>query len=159
MMGQRDIILSAVAAAAFAFACRSATAGATPLDVSVSVDRTVISSSTPAKIFVKVLNRGAQPVETADPRSYACSRAFLVLDQAARPVDLPGRGCFAIAYLPITLAAGDSVVIADQWSADHNDAKGNVAPVQAGRYQVIARIFGDNRTLESDPAGVTVEMQ
>ena len=138
-----------------ASACASATDVQTDLDVSLSLDRTLIGELQPVTITITIVNRGSQPAQAADPRGYACGRPYVVLNEAGENIELPGRACFAIAYEPIELSPGDSMKLIDVWSADQADGRGAL-PVAAGRYRIIARVFGENRTLESAPVWIRV---
>jgi hypothetical protein len=136
-------------------ACRSITDPNSQLSITVAVDRVVIDQTIPVAITVNVVNRGSRTVQTADPRSYACPRAFIVLDAADRIVPLPARTCLLIGYAPRELAPGDSITIRDQWAADMNNAAG-VGPVVPGQYRIVARVISKNEQLGSKPVEVSV---
>jgi hypothetical protein len=137
-------------------ACESPTNVSRQLVVEVAVDRVDVAPTNPADIAITIINRGRSTVQTADPRSYACSPSYLVLDAAGRSVLLPGRFCLAIAYAPRDLAPGDSITVRDRWSADMTDGHGGATVVTPGQYRIVARIFAQGSALNSEPVLVSV---
>jgi hypothetical protein len=137
-------------------ACRLTTDVSPGLDVALSLNRTVASPATTIEITVSVVNRSPRNVQTDDPRNYGCVAPYEVINDLGRVVGPPGRNCLAIAYAPLELAPGDSLVLHDRWSLDIVDSSGQPVPVSPGRYRLVARVFGDNRQLGSEPVAVSV---
>lgn len=137
-------------------ACRSATEVSSPLDISLSLSATSAVQPATIDVEVTVVNRDSRVVQTADPRSYGCSPPYHVTDPVGRTVDLPGRICAAIAFAPIQLAPGARVVIRDRWALDASDGDRGSRPVDAGQYQIRARVFGAEQERVSAPVTLTV---
>ena len=137
-------------------ACRGITSVDTPVRVSVAIDRADASIAVPVQITVRVVNRGAFPVQALDPRVYSCMQAFRVYDEAGGRVALPVRYCSAIGYLPVSLAPGDSLMVRNRWSGDTADANGRPTAVKAGLYRIVGYAFADTREVTSDTVVVSV---
>lgn len=151
----RPLVFAPVLCVALA-ACQLTTDARRALDVSVVVNRQVVSPIDPLEITVTAVNRGLRDVQTADPHAYDCSPPYAIFDGAGNTVALPGRVCSLILYAPVILNPGDSIVIHGQWSADMADASLGATPVAPGRYSVVAQVVGDGRVFTSDPLPVSV---
>jgi len=126
------------------------------VDVSLSTDREIVSPSTPAVITVVLANHGNRAVATADPRSYACMPPYTVWNDQGDDVPPPGRLCALPAYMPVTLAPGETMTIQATWSAEKHDGQLKNSPVAPGKYRLAARVFVDRSSLTSEPVLVTV---
>lgn len=143
-------IVSALLGTGF-IACDSPTSVRDQLDVTLSVDRSVIATGQPATVTVVVRNRGRITAEIAPPQAYSCYPPYMVHDDRDAPIMLPGRYCLAVAYAPYALGPGDSVVIRDQWSGDMSTGTGAGA-VTPGQYRVRARIMAEADVVTSAAA-------
>lgn len=137
-------------------ACRGITDVSTSLDVSLTVDRSVASSSAPVEITIRVVNRGTDSVQTLNPLAYGCFQVVWVYDDVGNRVAPPVRYCSLPAYAPVILAPGDSVVIRDRWSGDTADVNGRATAVRAGSYQIVGHVFAADREITSNSVVVAV---
>lgn len=126
------------------------------VSVVLSVDRTTVTTSTPVQLTITTTNRGATPVEIADPRSYACPRPYGVVNAAGNAVPLPTRVCATIAFAPRLLQPGESVSVTDQWTGDQSDGAFGAVPVAPGAYQISVRLAPQPQLLVSSPVTVFV---
>jgi hypothetical protein len=137
-------------------ACSSPTDVNDQLDVTLRVDRAVVTPTSPAEITVVIRNRGPRTVLVASPDSYACFRPYIVHDLNNQPITLPGRFCLAISNAQLALATGDSAVVRDSWSGDAGDSNGDTRKVAAGQYNIRAQVMSEGRFATSAPATVVV---
>lgn len=149
-------IPSTVALLALLGACSSPTDVNDQVDVTLRVDRAVVTPTNPAEITVLIRNRSPRTVLVASPDSYACFRPYIVHDLNNQPITLPGRFCLAIATASLALAPGDSAVVRDAWSGDAGDSKGDTRKVAPGQYTIRAQVMSDGRFATSTPATVVV---
>lgn len=151
----RAVLCAALVAASSA--CDGPTSVNDQLDVTLTIDRTVITPGSPANVTVVVRNRGRQTVEIAPPQAYSCFPPYDVLDARDTPVTLPGRYCLTIGYAPYALAPGASVAITDVWSGDASDGSGNGATAVApGKYRIRARVTGIGDIITGSATTVSV---
>jgi len=137
-------------------ACNDPTSVDRFVDVSLSTDREIVSSSTPAVITVVLANHGQRTVATADPRSYACMPPYTVMNDQGDEVPPPVRFCALPAYMSVTLAPGATMTIQATWSAERPDGQLTNSPVAPGQYRLAARVFVDRSSLTSEPVLVSV---
>jgi hypothetical protein len=136
--------------------CSAATDVDRQLSITLAVDRTIVDFGNPVAITVTVLNRGPREVHISDPRNYACAPPYSVVDERGQNIRLPGRLCLAIAYAPVALASGQSLIIRDGWAGNQDNGSLAPSPVASGRYHLAARVIGDDDVLTSEPVLLSV---
>jgi hypothetical protein len=134
-------------------ACSEPTVSDKGVEVTLSVDRTVLRPGETAQVTVVAANRGARAVTIA---STGCPAAFVVVDRAGAVIR-PGPQICTLIASTLELAAGESHSFRYAWALD--GASGGASapqPLGPGTYALQGRVVGAYLRAESAPVEVLV---
>jgi hypothetical protein len=126
--------------------CTATTDVGWAVSVRVSPSDIVVAPDAPIEVTVVLLNRGPDPVTTDHPNNY-CGGAFVVRNALGESVGPRSGFCALVAYPPVRLPAGDSIVLKRSWNGD------NLAP---GAYTLVGRVGVETGGVESAPITVLI---
>jgi hypothetical protein len=151
------MILRRLALAVLAFplvACSEPTVSDRGVEVTLTVDRTVLRPGETAQVSVAATNRGARSVTI---NSGGCPAAFVVLDQRGTLIR-PGPQVCAAILTTRALGPGESYVFRHAWRVEGASGTASAPqPLRAGTYVLRGRVGGQYLRAESSPVEVRVE--
>ena len=135
-------------------ACLEPTVSDLTVDVTLTVDRTVLRAGETANVAVAATNRGTR---TATINNGGCPAAFVVVGPDGA-VAIPGpQICAAILSLR-ELAPGETYVIRHMWRLDAAvPGETTTRPLPSGSYTLRGRVFGQDLRAESPPVDIRIE--
>lgn len=135
-------------------ACSEPTASNRSVEVTLTVDRTVLRAGETASVAVAATNRGTRSVTI---NSGGCPAAFVVVEPDGA-VAVPGpQICAAIASLH-EIAPGETYVIRHTWRLDAavpGETTSRLLP--SGSYVLRGRVLGQNLRAESLPVEIRIQ--
>lgn len=134
-------------------ACSEPTVSDRGVEVTLTVDRSVLRPGETAQVNVAATNRGTRPVTI---NASACPAAFVVLDQSGGAITPAPLTCTLVAVTR-ELAPGESYVFSQAWNLTVASGAGFAEQLRAGAYTLRGRVVGANLRAESAPVGIRVE--
>ena len=135
-------------------ACSEPTVSDRGVEVTLTVDRTVLRPGETAQVTVAATNRGARSVTI---NSGGCPAAFVVLDQRGTAATPGPLTCAAVAVTR-KLAPGESYVFRHAWGLEVASGSASVLqPLGPGAYALRGRVFGAYLEAESSPIEIRVQ--
>jgi len=135
-------------------ACSEPTVSDRSVDVTLTVDRTVLHAGQTASVAVAATNRGTRSVTI---NSGGCPAAFVVIKPDGT-VAVPGPQVCALVLSVRELAPGETYVFQHTWRLDAA-VPGEITsqPLPSGSYVLRGRVFGQYLRAESPPIEVRID--
>ncbi len=124
--------------------------------VAIATDRALVSSTEAATLTVTITNLDRRAIFVPDPRGF-CGPPFRVFDDADREIHLPDRVCTLVGYPPVTLRAGESIVLRARWDGTARGETRSAVRVPSGAYRLMAKVFLAQHEYTGGSVAVTVE--
>ena len=136
------------------FACSEPTVSDRSVDVTLTVDRTVLRAGETAKVAVAATNRGTRSVTI---NSGGCPAAFVVVEPGGA-VAIPGPQTCALILSVHELAPGETYVFRHAWRLDAA-VPGEITSrtLPSGSYVLRGRVFGQNLRAWSPPVEIRID--
>ena len=134
-------------------ACSEPTVSDKGVEVTLTVDRTVLRPGETAQVTVVASNRGTRAVTI---NSGGCPASFVVLDQGGALIT-PGPQICTLIAVSRELAPGESYAFQHAWALDGASAGASAPQTLApGKYSLQGRIIGAYLRAESAPVQIEV---